>query len=297
MGKRKARADCRADTRGGPWAGIPVCVVNSPAYRHLSLWARAILVELVARMNGYNNGKIAISITEICEALGNSNRGKASKAIAELMEHGFIDVTMQADWKERLAREYRLTFVTTAYPPFGATNEYRNWTPAGKSGGNASLPVKGVSGNASLPDSVSAGNDALPRIVAYKRKTATFGGSANPVSGNDASLLIYNHTPPQETGNGNKPDSTGNTGGPLQPVPPSEGGDGQSATAIRDKVKSLLRVSPVGTQSRLAEAARIPGGTLSKFLSGDGPLSSAHVTRLLLNIDKLEKSAGASRAA
>ena len=286
MGKRTARADCRADTRGGAWAGIPVCVINSPSYRDLGMWARAILVEMVARMNGYNNGHIAISITEICEALGNSNRGKASRALAELMEHGFIDVTVQANWKERMAREYRLTFVTTAYPPFGATNDYKNWAPAEKSGGNASLPVNAVSGHASLP----AKNQK-------QRKSAKNGKSPFPVSGNTVSPLIYNHIPPQKSGDGNQPESAGDMNGLSQSVPPSKGGDGQGATAVRDKLKNLLQSSPTGTQSRLAEAARIPSATLSKFLNDGAALSSAHSTRLQLEMAKLEKSAGASRAA
>ncbi|MBB6190566.1 hypothetical protein FHS51_000779 [Sphingobium wenxiniae] len=297
MAKRKARADCRADTRGGAWAGIPVCVVNSPAYRDLSLWARAILVELVARMNGYNNGHIALSVAEICTALSNSSRSRAAKAIAELMEHGFIDVTHEAMWKERKAREYRLTFVTTAYPPFGATNDYRNWEPRKQNSGNGVLPETPSTGNGVLPDAVSTGNGALPRLLAHQRKSAKNGKSPNPVSGNTPFPLIYNHTPPRKTGDGNKSDSTGNMDGPSQAVPPSKGGDGQSAAVIREKLKSLLRSSPTGTQTRLAEAARIPGGTLSKFINEGKALSAAHSVRLQLTMAELEKSAGASRAA
>lgn len=297
MGKGKARADCRADTRGGAWAGIPVCVVNSPAYRDLSLWARAILVELVARMNGYNNGRIALSVAEICKALNNSSRSRAAKAIAELMEHGFIDVTHEAMWKERKAREYRITFVTTAYPPFGATNDYRNWEPRKQNSGNGVLPVKAVSGNGVLPDAVSTGNGVLPRLLAHQRKSANIEETPDGVSGNSVFPLIYNHTPPRKTGDGNKPDSTGNMDGPSQAVPPSKGGDGQGAAVIRDKLKSLLQSSPTGTQSRLAEAARIPGGTLSKFLNDEKGLTTAYRVRLQLEMAKLEKSAGASRAA
>lgn len=32
----KHKADHRADTRGGGFAGIPLCVINSDAYRHLT---------------------------------------------------------------------------------------------------------------------------------------------------------------------------------------------------------------------------------------------------------------------
>ena len=199
MASKKNQADCRANNRGGRWAGIPICVIESPAYRDLSLWARAILTEIVARMNGYNNGAIAISVTEICTALGNSNRGKAARAIAELMQHGFIDVTTEGDRKERLAREYRLTFVNTVSNGkfVQATEDYRNWTPQPqKSGGNASLPVKGQTGNASLPDRECAGNASSPDKFAKLRKTAPFVKISHSVAGNDASLLISKPYPP-----------------------------------------------------------------------------------------------------
>lgn len=129
-GRRKGgTADCRADTRGGPWAGIPLCVINSAAYRDLSLHARAVLVEIVARMNGWNNGAIGVSQREIQTALRCTPRYVVA-SIAELMEHGFIDVTVAGDWKSRLARQYRLTFVSTKAAK--ATNDYVTWTPTAK---------------------------------------------------------------------------------------------------------------------------------------------------------------------
>lgn len=199
MASKKNQADCRANNRGGRWAGIPICVISSPSYRGLSLWARAILTEIVARMNGYNNGSIAMSLTEICSALGNSNRRKASLAIAELMQHGFVDVTTEGDRKERLAREYRLTFVNTVSNGkfVAATEDYRNWTPPKqKSGGNASLPVKGQTGNASSPERECAGNASSPDKFAKLRKTAPFVKKPHSVAGNDASLLISKPYPP-----------------------------------------------------------------------------------------------------
>lgn len=131
MGSRKVKADCRADTRGGPWAGIPVCVIKSAAFRDCSVHARAILIELVARMNGYNNGKIAVSQREFADALRCHAR-KVVRGIIELWEHGLLDVTVEGKWKERMAREYRLTFVSTKHA--NATNEYRDWPSPVKSG-------------------------------------------------------------------------------------------------------------------------------------------------------------------
>lgn len=137
MGKsRKIKADCRADTRGGPWAGIPVCVIESAAYRDCSVHARAVLVELVSRMRGYNNGKLAVSQRELVSSLRCSPR-KVVRAIAELMDHGFLDVSVEGKWKERMARQYRLTFVSTKTAP--ATNEYRCWSRAGNSGATAKV--------------------------------------------------------------------------------------------------------------------------------------------------------------
>lgn len=261
MGRRKAHADCRADTRGGRFAGIPICVIDSLAYRDLSLWARAILVELVKRMSGYNNGKIALSITEICIALNNSNRGKASKAIAELMEHGFIDVPTEANWKERMAREYRLTFVTTAYPPFGATNDYKNWTPADKSGGNASSPEKAVSGDAPLPVAVSAGHTPLPVKNSNQRKSAKNGKSAFPVSGNAVSPLINNHTHP--------PKSSSSI----------------DYAIVRDRVREWIDQYGYGGQKILASRSGTAPSALSRFIAGkSSSLPPQAVGRLLAAI-------------
>ena len=131
MGGKRLRADHRADTRGLPWAGIPHAVIRSPAYRHLSLWGRAVLVEIVHEMNGYNNGSIGISQRQLGERLSTSNFRKIGRAVAELMEHGLIDVAAEGQWKARMARQYRLTFVNTGRPGSyrRATNDYLNWRP------------------------------------------------------------------------------------------------------------------------------------------------------------------------
>lgn len=169
MSRKKKQADCRANNRGGRWAGIPICVIESIAYRDLGLWARAILTEIVARMNGYNNGSIAISLTQICTALGNSNRRKASLAIAELMQHGFIDVTAEGDRQERMAREYRLTFVNSVSNGkfVAATEEYRNWT-------QPELPVK---------DAKKAAPVQLDRLLKNKAARKSSGNGASPDKG------------------------------------------------------------------------------------------------------------------
>lgn len=130
-GKRH-KADHRADTRGGRWVGIPHVVLNSAAYTQLCPMERSILVEIVAKLNGFNNGKIAISYRELASRLNRKNEAPFGPAIAKLIAHGFLEIMADARWKDRRAREYRLTFVNTTdaagrFVP--ATNDYLGWRP------------------------------------------------------------------------------------------------------------------------------------------------------------------------
>ena len=193
MAKAKVRADCRADTRGGAWAGIPLCVINSAAHRHLSLYARAILVEITGRMNGWNNGAIAVSQRELREALSCSPN-RVVRGVAELMEHGLLDVTTEGQWKERRAREYRLTFVTTKARP--ATNDYLRWAPMEKSGATDAVAGKGQSATDAVAAPPGIATDAIAAIAEHRRKTAISRYS----SATDAVPLISKPYPPSRSG-------------------------------------------------------------------------------------------------
>lgn len=185
---KKPPADCKADTRGEGFAGIPKLVINSPSYRNLSLWARAILVEITARMNGYNNGKIAMSQREISEALANSNMRKIGRAVAELIEHGFLDVTAEGIWKQRQAREYRLTFINTMQGHFSipATNDYLKWQPKQKSSHDDASAGKGKSADTASAMANQAADDAS---ATKPQKPQSF-VKLPKISADDASPLI-----------------------------------------------------------------------------------------------------------
>ncbi len=197
MAKRKKhKADHRGDTRGGSWVGIPKCVMKSAAYIDLSLWARAVLVELVFRMNGYNNGKIVCTFDQLTKRLGNSNRRRMSEAFAELMDHGFVDVTQDADWKGRRGREYRLTFVNTT--PGGkhkaATNDYKDWTlPKKNKVGKTSSPKEPIfSKDASLTYAKPGNRSSLKALEKFQ-ELAENDQIANSQPSDAVSPLIYNH--------------------------------------------------------------------------------------------------------
>lgn len=195
--RSKSKADHQADTRGGGWVGIPKCVMKSAAYVDLSPWARAVLNELVYQFNGYNNGSIVCTFDHLAMRLGNSNRRAMSKAFADLMTHGFIDVTSDADWKGRKGREYRLTFVSTT--PGGrfkaATNDYKGWVKPKPEAGKASSPKKAIFGDNASLNELKIGDASSPFKATDAQEMAEVRHSALGPVGSTVSPLIDNHTP------------------------------------------------------------------------------------------------------
>ncbi|MBV7265902.1 hypothetical protein [Erythrobacter ani] len=194
--RAKNKADHQADTRGGGWVGIPQCVMRSAAYVDLSLWARVVLKELCLQFNGFNNGSIVCTFDHLARRLGNSNRRAMSKAFAELMEHGLIDVTSDADWKGRKGREYRLTFVNTT--PGGkfkaATNDYKDWVKPKPKASKTSSPKKPIFGDhVSLARSKN-GDTSSPIEETEPEEVAEISHSADDRAGNTALPLIDSHT-------------------------------------------------------------------------------------------------------
>lgn len=201
MGKKRKQADHKADTRGGQWAGIPHKVLDSEAYLDLSLWARAILTEIVRKMNGYNNGNIAVSYVYLIKRLGNTNKRKIGAAIAQLMDHGFLETKADADWKGRRSREYRLTFVNTTPGDKhkAATNDYTNWVNPKQKAGNASSPLKHINGDAVSPFAKKNGDAVSLAKFAKLRKTPPKLENGPSKNGDDASPLIYKPYPPTQS--------------------------------------------------------------------------------------------------
>ncbi|PEQ10654.1 hypothetical protein B2G71_20920 [Novosphingobium sp. PC22D] len=90
--------------------------MNSPAYRALSLAARALLVELTMLENGENNGSLYLSIRDAAGRLGMSDLSAISSAFNELQDLGFIEVTEEASFHVKAAdksraRCWRLTWL------------------------------------------------------------------------------------------------------------------------------------------------------------------------------------------
>lgn len=184
-GRKKHQADQRADLRGSGFIGLPIVVHKSDAYRSLTPFERAVLTEILAAFNGYNNGEIAVSHRQIADALGNSNFRKISRAIVVLIERGLLDIATDAVWKQRLAREYRLTFITSRKPPFTqpASNDYLLW---GRNGADTVSAERRQSADGASANSILAVDSPSARPVQKPQKC----GARSKISADDASALI-----------------------------------------------------------------------------------------------------------
>lgn len=105
-------------------------LLESPAWRSLDPVARALYVELSARYNGSNNGRIAYSVREAAEAL-QSSRATASRAFTKLADRGFIVACQLGAFrtKKRHATEWRLTEHWCDLTMVAASKEFMRWTP------------------------------------------------------------------------------------------------------------------------------------------------------------------------
>ena len=183
------KADHRADTRGLRFLGIPHAVLKSPAYLHLSLFARAVLIEVLLRFTGYNNGEIAVSQRQVAERLRNSNYRKIGRAFIELFQHGLVDVSVEGTWLPRRARQFRLTFVSTGKGKHvAATNDYLHWSP-----GDHSSAANASSEDIKSADYVST---TTPELDDNPTAGTLSAGGQDMISHADAvGTLISNHIP------------------------------------------------------------------------------------------------------
>ena len=90
---------------------VPYSVWDSDAIRDCDPSSRVIFMEILRRFNGYNNGKISLSVREAADK-ANISIGTANKKIRRLVEVGLIKITRDSGFnmKGRTAREFEITF-------------------------------------------------------------------------------------------------------------------------------------------------------------------------------------------
>jgi hypothetical protein len=140
------RKDLKPKYRGPRYVQLFHWTMQSAAWRDLTPNARCILIEIIYRYNGANNGFIVYSIREAMRDL-NVGHGTAARGFKELVEHGFIVPEQRGafHWKidltgrrHRPASEWRLTHYDNDRAKTGEsrypTKEFMSWGPSAPSG-------------------------------------------------------------------------------------------------------------------------------------------------------------------
>ena len=105
-------------------------MMGTEAWQSLSGNQRAIYIEMAARYNGRNNGRIPYSVREAAESL-HIGKSTAARDLAVLQERGFIIPRKKGAFslKVRHATEWRLTEYFCDVTPAMSTKEFMRWSP------------------------------------------------------------------------------------------------------------------------------------------------------------------------
>jgi|TARA_R100000501_G_C2625442_1_gene118888 hypothetical protein len=240
---------------GGNFFMVPRRTVNSVAWKHLSYRAIAVLQVFQCAHDGFNNGRIRMGIHDIGKALGNQNHGANSRAVAELIEKGFLECTSDADRNGSLVREYRITFISTGSQRAieKATHDYESWRPApGKT-----RKFGGAKTTTQKPDSVAETTKGRKLTPA---ETATGVTESCGFEGQGRVAETALHLDNQSIGSPQ----------PLkiyaQNHPNSSGAIEQSD--LRQWMLAVIQQHGYGGQRKLAHDASVPEPVLSRFKNG-----------------------------
>ena len=146
----------------GKYARLPLAVIDTPAWRTLSLSAQALFPWLLMEFKGdkyNNNGKISLSVRQAVERMGVA-RDTAAKAFRDLQAKGFIVVKKGASLGVEghgKCPEYEITFITTLheeasklYPEWSEDNDFPIFAHPIKNPTGKSKPCHNFQLNASL---------------------------------------------------------------------------------------------------------------------------------------------------
>lgn len=228
----------------GDFVQVPHQVMRSAAWLDLSTRARSALFVLLDSFTGFNNGKIGLTIDNLGAALGNQNHKANSRALAELIEHGFVECMTGANHVQSHAREYRLTFIESGDDRRErATNEWQSWGPkCGNIGPEVSATRK----------------RKLAELTATRRKLSVAAGSTpeTEVRGFEGSFHVE--------------DTSAHIGSQYRPLVDDVSDRGNSfrtSPELRAALNALVAAGRASA-SDIAKAISMPSGTMSKFRHG-----------------------------
>jgi len=129
-------------------------MMETPAWRSLSGWAVAAYLDLAANYNGNNNGELFLSGRKFAEGR-NCSRQTATRALAELVDKGFIEITRDSGFnmkdRKRQARQYRLTVFFCDLTKSSASRAFAKWKPGEKHFTASQVGQHGLTGEHNPP--------------------------------------------------------------------------------------------------------------------------------------------------
>ena len=107
--KRKVNKTGRGSSALSSFIALERYLLNSAAWRDLSVTARGAYIELAAGFDGRNNGRIVLGSKTLGERMG-CDKTTAARALQELVDHGFVECVKKGGFvcKVRHASEWRL---------------------------------------------------------------------------------------------------------------------------------------------------------------------------------------------
>lgn len=260
MSKRKSGKSLhQPDGRGGSYSMLPHSALDAMLVT-VSPRAVAIALAILRRFNGYNNGRIGMSMRDVAEAIGSANNPANTAAIAELERTGFIRV-IRYPHGQRKANDYSLTFISSG--PQGeqpATHDYLAGVETRMETKKSSVS-KLDTRNASRVSSFDTRRKH--RVSSFDTGATETCGSPDPSPVSISYTHILHHAGGPSGSDGNThPDAS------KSPRAVSTNSSGMALPDLRLFARSYLAWAPPGAQSTLAHETKIPGGTLSKFLNG-----------------------------
>jgi hypothetical protein len=160
----------------GRHVGLYHYMMDAEAWQSLSGNQRAIYVEMAARYNGRNNGRIPYSVREAAESL-HIGKSTAARDLAVLRERGFIIPRRKGAFslKVRHATEWRLTEFSCDVTPAMPTKEFMRWSPKIQD----TVPPQNSTVPVVEPNDICSGT-APPKKGAHR----TYSGPENRISAN-----------------------------------------------------------------------------------------------------------------
>lgn len=125
---KKRGVDAKGRNTGESFVGLENYMLNSAAYRSLTLGGRALLTDLHMLFKGENNGELFLSHREAADRLPCDPKS-AGKYFKELEDRGFIKTNVKGCFsnKTKLASSYVLT--NKRYNGRPPTKDFMKWKP------------------------------------------------------------------------------------------------------------------------------------------------------------------------